>query len=87
MHGSTPAPGIYLTDDFSRAATGYGRGGQVGRVRVPKSFADSVFQLGGPKRNQPEFFVNTQEGVDQLNQTLEVRPTNEAIRMHFGGQF
>jgi hypothetical protein len=83
----TPVPGIYLTDDFLRAAQGYGRGGHVVRVQVPRSFAESIRQLGGPGGNQPEFFVNTLEGVAVLNESLRILPTREAIQMFFRGVF
>ena len=77
----TPSPGVYLTDDFARAATGYGRGGEVGRVTVPKSVADKFYSpSGGPSRNQPEWLFNTQEGIDILNINLEIMPTNQAIK-------
>ncbi|MGW3663584.1 RHS repeat-associated core domain-containing protein [Streptomyces sp. NPDC005141] len=84
----TPNAGVYLSDDFNRVATSYGRGGHVVRVKVPKEFADSVFQLGGPRHNQPEFFVNTPEGVQILNDGItEVLPTMEATMKHFAGLF
>lgn len=84
----TPTPGIHLTDDFTRAATGYGRDGQVVRVQVPQEFADSIHQLGGPMGNQPEYFVNTPEGVSVLNSGItHVMPTRDAIIKFFSGQF
>ncbi|MEU7757151.1 DUF6531 domain-containing protein [Micromonospora sp. NPDC049171] len=84
----TPIPGVHLTDDFTRAATGYGRGGQTVRVEVPDDFAQSIKQMGGPNGNQEEFFVNTQEGIDVLNQGItHVTPTSEAIPLHFMGNF
>lgn len=84
----TPDAGIYLTDDFLRAASGYGRGGKVVRVEVPAEFAESIRKMGGPNGNQPEFFVNTAEGVEILNQGItEVLPTNDAIKKFFAGKF
>jgi RHS repeat-associated protein len=84
----TPKPGIYLTEDFIRAAQGYGRGGEVIRLEVPKSYADSVFQFGGPNNNQPEYFVDTQEGVDILNKGItDILPTNKAICEFFSNRF
>jgi RHS repeat-associated protein len=84
----TPQPGIYLTDDFKRAMSGYGRGGQVVRTEVPKSFAESVRQMGGPPGGKrPEFFVNTPEGTEVLNQRVRVLPTNEAFRQWIKGLF
>ncbi|MFG1920170.1 DUF6531 domain-containing protein, partial [Micromonospora sp. NPDC048898] len=84
----TPIPGVHLTDDFTRAATGYGRGGQTVRVEVPDDFAQSIKQMGGPNGNQEEFFVNTQEGIDVLNQGItNITPTSEAIPLHFMGNF
>jgi len=45
-------PGVYMTDDFARAATQYGKGGVVVRVEVPRSFAESQKnrQCGGKYR-------------------------------------
>ncbi|MET7391497.1 RHS repeat-associated core domain-containing protein, partial [Streptomyces sp. NPDC005529] len=84
----TPNAGVYLSDDFARVAGSYGRGGHIVRVKVPKEFADSVFQMGGPKFNQPEFFVDTLEGVQILNDGItDVLPTMEATVKHFGGLF
>ncbi|WP_433126614.1 DUF6531 domain-containing protein [Micromonospora sp. CA-240977] len=84
----TPIPGVHLTDKFTRAATGYGRGGQTVRVEVPEDFAQSIKQMGGPNGNQEEFFVNTQEGIDVLNQGItNITPTGEAIGLHFQGKF
>jgi hypothetical protein len=71
-----------MTDDFSRAATGYGRGGVVARVRVPKSIADQFYNAkGGPSRNQEEWLFNTEKGINSINQTLEIMPTIKAIRL------
>lgn len=84
----TPEPGVYLTDDFNRAATGYGRGGTMVRVKVPEDFADSIRQLGGPGGDQPEFFVNTQAGVDILNAGItDVVPTQTAILRFLASDF
>jgi hypothetical protein len=84
----TPRPGIHLTDDFARAMSGYGRGGQIARAEVPKSFAESILQSGGPPgAKQPEFFVNTAKGTDVLNQKVRVLPTNEAFREWIKGLF
>ena len=84
----TPEPGVYLTDDFTRAATGYGRGGQMVRVKVPEDFADSIRQLGGPGGDQPEFFVNTQAGIDILNSGItDVTDTQSATTRFFSGDF
>jgi RHS repeat-associated protein len=84
----TPVAGVHLTDDFTRAATGYGRGGQVVRVQVPQEFADSVYQLGGPAGNQPEFFVNTPGGIEVLNNGItDIAPTMEATTRFFQGLF
>jgi len=82
----TPNAGVYLTDDFTRAATAYGRDGHMVRVKVPKEFAESIFQLGGPNHNQPEFFVNTPEGLEILNNGItEILPTREATGKFFAG--
>src|SRR5262249_41933404 len=84
----TPLAGIHLTDDFTRAATGYGRGGHVVRVQVPAEFAERIRQLGGPLGNQPEYFVNTPEGIAVLNEGItDILPTGEAIARFFGGKF
>ncbi len=87
----TPKPGIYLTDDFLRAATQYGRGSEVARTEVPKSFADSVCQLGGPgkkkKNKKLEYFVDTPESVEILNQNLRNLPTNDATTAWMKGKF
>ncbi|MFJ3665621.1 DUF6531 domain-containing protein [Streptomyces sp. NPDC090106] len=86
----TPDTGVYLTDDFSRAATQYATpGGTVVRVEVPKSFADSVYrEHSGPAGNAPEYLVNTQEGIDILNAgSPKVLPQRDAIIAHMMGQF
>jgi RHS repeat-associated protein len=84
----TPQAGVYLTDDFNRAATGYGRGGHMVRVQVPEDFARSIRQMGGPNGDQPEFFVNTPEGLDILNRGItDILPTQEATMRHFAGLF
>jgi hypothetical protein len=83
----TPKPGIYLTDDFTRAATGYGRGGHVARVEVPRSFAESIKQMGGPAGNQVEYFVNTEAAAAVLNRSVRVLPTREATVQFFNRLF
>ena len=83
----TPEAGIYLTTDFVRAATGYGRGGTVTRVVVPKELAESWRRLGGPKGNQVEYFVNSIDGVNVLNENLTTLPTLEAIQQFFKQAF
>ncbi|MFH8610375.1 DUF6531 domain-containing protein [Streptomyces sp. NPDC018029] len=86
----TPDAGVYLTDDFNRAATQYaGPSGHVVRVEVPREFADSVLRNhSGPAGNLPEYFVNTPEGVDVLNNGgPRVLPQGEAIMQHFMGNF
>ena len=83
----TPEAGIYLTDDFRRAAVGYGRGGHVARTRVPRSFAESVRQRGGPAGDQVEYFVNTVEGVAVLNENVHVMRTADAVSAFFRGLF
>lgn len=88
IRSTTRVPGIYLTDDFNRAASGYRRGGVVVRVVVPEEFANSILQLGGPNKKQPEFFVNTQESVDILNQGItDMLDTPDATRRYFAGNF
>ncbi|WP_326722752.1 DUF6531 domain-containing protein [Streptomyces sp. NBC_00243] len=84
----TPQAGVYLTDDFTRAAAAYGRGGHMVRVQVPEDFASSIRQMGGPNGNQPEFFVNTPEGLEILNNGItDILPTQEATMRHFAGLF
>ncbi|MFJ8599708.1 DUF6531 domain-containing protein [Streptomyces shenzhenensis] len=88
QRAGTPQAGVYLTDDFTRAASSYGRGGHVVRVQVPEEFAGSIRQMGGPRGNQPEFFVNTPEGIEILNNGItDVLPTPEATMRHFAGLF
>ena len=82
-HG-TPEAGIYLTDDLSRAVTQYGRGGHVVKTTVPADFAESIFRMGGPNGNQPEFFVNTAEGVDVLNRHVHVVDWRTACKRSAG---
>jgi RHS repeat-associated protein len=82
----TPVAGVYLTDDFLRAASGYGTGsnGVVVRVRVTKEVADSMAQMGGPGGRQPEFLATTQAQIDILNSSdLTVVPTADAIQAFF----
>ncbi|MFS8202679.1 DUF6531 domain-containing protein [Streptomyces sp. CWNU-52B] len=86
----TPDMGVYLTDDFNRAATGYATPeGSVVRVEVPRSFAESVYrQHGGPAGREPEYYVNTQDGVDILNAgSPRALPQRDAIIQHMMGQF
>jgi RHS repeat-associated protein len=86
----TPDTGVYLTDDFMRAATQYATAdGMVVRTEVPRSFAESVYQLHrGPGGRQPEYFVNTQEGVDILNAgSPRVLPQGQAVMQWAMGQF
>nr|WP_257217446.1 RHS repeat-associated core domain-containing protein [Streptomyces dengpaensis] len=86
----TPDMGVYLTDDFNRAATGYATPeGTVVRVEVPRSFAESVYRThGGPAGREPEYYVNTQEGVDILNAgSPRALPQRDAIIQHMMGQF
>ncbi|GGU11421.1 DUF6531 domain-containing protein [Streptomyces coeruleorubidus] len=86
----TPDAGVYLTDDFNRAATQYaGPDGVVVRTEVPRSFADSVLrEHSGPAGRQPEYFVDTQEGVDILNAgSPRALSQREAIIQHMMGQF
>ena len=86
----TPDTGVYLTDDFSRAATQYaGPEGVVVRTEVPKSFAESVLrEHSGPAGKQPEYFVNTPEGLDVLNSgSPRALPQRDAIIQHMMGLF
>ncbi|MBW8800335.1 MAG: RHS repeat protein [Streptomyces sp.] len=86
----TPDTGVYLTDDFSRAATQYaGPEGVVVRTEVPKSFAESVLrEHSGPAGKQPEYFVNTPGGLDILNAgSPRALPQRDAIIQHMMGQF
>ncbi|WP_324786351.1 DUF6531 domain-containing protein [Streptomyces sp. H51] len=86
----TPDAGVYLTDDFNRAATQYaGPEGVVVRTEVPRSFAESVWrEHSGPAGRQPEYFVNTQEGVEILNAgSPRVLSQRDAIIAHMMGQF
>ncbi|MEU2538280.1 hypothetical protein [Streptomyces iakyrus] len=86
----TPDAGVYLTDDFNRAATQYaGPDGVVVRTEVPRSFADSVLrEHSGPAGRQPEYFVDTPEGVDILNAgSPRALPQREAVIQHMMGQF
>ncbi|MFF8776907.1 DUF6531 domain-containing protein [Streptomyces sp. NPDC015140] len=86
----TPDAGVYLTDDFNRAATQYaGPEGVVVRTEVPRSFADSVLrEHSGPAGRQPEYFVDTQDGVDILNAgSPRVLPQRDAVIQHMMGQF
>nr|WP_241266995.1 RHS repeat-associated core domain-containing protein [Streptomyces scabichelini] len=86
----TPDTGVYLTDDFSRAATQYATpDGAVVRVEVPRSFAESIYRRhGGVGGNEPEYLVDTQAGVDTLNAgSPRVLPQRDAIIQHMMGQF
>ncbi|TDC65226.1 DUF6531 domain-containing protein, partial [Streptomyces hainanensis] len=69
VRGSTPQPGLYLTDDLTRAIQQYaGQGGQVVRVEVPREFADRIRQMGGPPGNQqPEWFVDNATDLAEVN--------------------
>ncbi|MFR9725869.1 DUF6531 domain-containing protein [Streptomyces sp. MS19] len=69
VRGATPQPGLYLTDDLTRAVQQYaGVGGRVVRVEVPRDFADRIRQMGGPPGNrQPEWFVDNAADLAQVN--------------------
>ncbi|MEV8412738.1 putative T7SS-secreted protein [Streptomyces niveus] len=85
----TPHAGIYLTDDFNRAATQYaGPSGTIVRVEVPADKAASWLRLHeGPGGNLPEYFVNTLDDVAVLNKHLSSLPQREAIVQHFMNLF
>lgn len=93
----TQVPGVYLTDDYTRAATGYGRGGTVTRVVVSKEFAKEIFNMGGPNGNQPEFVAKTPEQVKVINDSIkktatatkqpQTLPTTQATRLWACGGF
>lgn len=85
----TPNAGIYLTDDFNRAATQYaGPGGTIVRVEVPADKAASWLRLHeGPAGNLPEYFVNSLDDVMLLNKHLSSLPQRDAIVQHFMGLF
>ena len=68
--GSTPNPGIYLTDQPTRAASQFGRQGTVVVTRVPASFAQRTRQIG--PTGLPEYFVNTEADTAVLNQNVQV---------------
>jgi RHS repeat-associated protein len=72
--------GVFFTDDVGRAATQYATpSGEVARVKVPRSLADSVRRID-PATRLPEWVFTKQEHIDLLNSTLEVLPQREAIR-------
>ncbi|MFF8845627.1 RHS repeat-associated core domain-containing protein, partial [Streptomyces sp. NPDC015127] len=85
----TPNAGIYLTDDFNRAATQYaGPEGMVARVQVPIDRAEAWLRLHeGPAGNLPEYFVNSVDDLQYLNSDLRVLSQREAIVQHFMGLF
>ncbi|MFF3955109.1 putative T7SS-secreted protein [Streptomyces sp. NPDC001890] len=85
----TPSSGIYLTDDFGRAATQYaGPSGTVVRVEVPASKAESWLRLHeGPAGNLPEYFVSHVDDVKLLNENISFLPQREAIVQHFMQMF
>jgi hypothetical protein len=85
----TPEAGVYLTDDFNRAATQYaGPGGSVVKVNVSKEFAEKIKQQGGPTKNRlTEYFVNTQDGINSINQNTQKLSQGDAIREFFKGNF
>ncbi|MWA13708.1 DUF6531 domain-containing protein [Streptomyces sp. BA2] len=86
----TPDAGVYLTDDFMRAANQYaGPGGHIVRTEVPRADAQRwLRQHEGPAGNQPEYFVNTADDVDILNAgSPRVLPFNEAFMQNVAGNF
>ena len=83
----TSRPGIYLTDDFTRAATQFGREGVVVRTNVSSDFAARIRQTGGPPAHLTEYFVNAADDVAVLNRSVTVTPTREAILLYFRGLF
>ncbi|MGW3404264.1 putative T7SS-secreted protein [Streptomyces zhihengii] len=85
----TPNAGIYLTDDFNRAATQYaGPSGTVVRVEVPADRAEAWLRLHeGPAGNLPEYFVNSSSDLPLLNAQLRHLPQAQAIMEHFMGNF
>ncbi|MEU9608563.1 RHS repeat-associated core domain-containing protein [Streptomyces sp. NPDC048057] len=85
----TPNAGVYMTDDFNRAATQYaGPDGVIVRAEVPSDVAERALRLHeGPAGNLPEYFFNTPEGVAHLNANLRVLPQRDAILQHLMGNF
>jgi hypothetical protein len=84
QHLTPPDAGVFFTDDFRRAAQGYGHHGQVARSRVPREVAENLRQVDDPT----EFHVNSQEILDQyFNPTLELLPTSEAFLRWTQGLF
>ncbi|MEV1007341.1 RHS repeat-associated core domain-containing protein [Streptomyces sp. NPDC049881] len=86
--GYTPESGIYLTNNPMRAINQYaaGPGGMVIRVEVPLDFAQRIGRTGPGDTPDPEWFVNTQAGVDMLNQgNPEVLSNMDAMTAFFDG--
>jgi hypothetical protein len=75
----TGLPCIYLTDDGGRAVSQFGREGHVVRTRVPTAFANAIRQTD--REGRIEYFVNTQEGVNILNEGItDIMTGMEAFR-------
>ena len=83
----TANPGIYLTDDFNRAFSAYGRNGTISSVTVPRAMADRMRQLGGPLGNQVEFFTDNIGDVDFMNRFITELPALQAFQLWVKGLF
>ncbi|MGH9267475.1 MAG: hypothetical protein ACRD0D_04795 [Acidimicrobiales bacterium] len=85
--GITGTPGIYLTDDATRAIQQLaGPSGTVVRTEVPSDFADEIRQCDPFGRT--EYFVVDQAGTQILNDGVtDVVSSIEAIKLWAAGGF
>ena len=83
----TPRAGVYLTDDFNRAFSAYGRNGTISSVTVPRAMADQMRQLGGPLGNQVEFFTDNVHDIEFMNRFITELPALDAFQLWIKGRF
>jgi hypothetical protein len=83
----TPRAGVYLTDDFHRAFSAYGRNGTISSVTVPRAMADQMRQLGGPLGNQVEFFTDNVHDIEFMNRFITELPALDAFQLWIKGRF
>ncbi|MEL6408240.1 MAG: hypothetical protein AAFR81_27995 [Chloroflexota bacterium] len=78
-------PGIFFTDDLTRAASGYGINGWTIRVEVPKNIADRLCRNddGALGTRLPEWIFRTPTEIAYLNATFDIKTSIEALRTWF----
>jgi hypothetical protein len=78
-HQTSQDIAIFMTDDLKKATKYSTPFGEIARSTVPRSFAEQA-RKWDTSTSSWEFKFTTQEQVDVLNQTVEVKSTIDAIR-------